>query len=582
MSSHLSRADLLNTLCASANEHLYPALAEALGYEPKPPDTVTEPQRANQNSASGHGNGGDIEQGAADVTYLPKREQRYWIVETGQPRERQPLGSGDWPETEPDEDSAMPQALPEHPLRSDGQWQNLWDSALAGRRRGRNIELKRSLRLLIRSEPVHDLPRCERSSFNRPVVVMLEWGEALYPIWPDMRMAWITLSRLLGKRALRGFYMADGPFNEWRCLHRRSRGSYIDIPAASQVMLIGGFGMPCAEKSAEMNAEWRRLIRRLDKDGHQTTLITAHHLSHPPCPVHTLEPSPPPFPSQAAGDALLAAIARHCLPDRLQLRHLRQALPGATVAAELAVWQHDHTLCRDGYLQITDSAASQWRDHWRDLPPQVNHALESALAQCRAGQDRVACDMSRLQNELEQTPQAGRFPALQALGREVKRNRLAEKTNRHAQFLMRSLLPGLRELADTQPEAGWRPLMAEAQRLAMQSNAPLPLKDQGLDELGGRYRLYQHHQQLRLATGSGVGQLSLLELSSLPYCRETRGILPRLSPRAYDALNLADSDYDYRLKAIRRPSWAERIWRDRDGLYAAHADGALFRLQEAG
>jgi len=595
MSSHLSRADLLKVLSASAtHKHLYPGLVEALGFEERDAPPSTELRGNGQNSAADDDGGANSTANAEDVLYLPKREPRYWIVERCQPQARQPLDSGDWPETEP-EDVTAPQPLPAHPLRSDGQWQNLWDSALTGRRRGRTIHLKRSLRLLVRNEPVRDLPRCERSSFNRPVVIMLEWSEALYPIWPDMRAAWVTLSRLLGKRALRGFYVADGPFNEWRCLHRRGRGSYIDIPAASQVILVGRFGVPRGEKSgetsgetnAEISAEWRQLIRQLHKDGHQIALIAARHLRHSPCLAHALEPtplsslqsSPLASPMHKACDALLAAIARHCLPNRQQLRHLRRAMPGAGVAAELAVWQHPQTLCLDGYLQITDSAVNHWRKRWPSL---CTPALEQALADCRASQDGAARDMSALQRELDQVPQARQFPALQSLGKAVAQCRKKGQRNSHVQFLLRNLLPGLRELAETRPEKDWQPLMAEAQRVAMHTHEPLPLKDQGLEEVAGRYYLFQQRQQLRLRPEFGAGHLPLLELSSLPYCRETRGILPVLSPKAYNALQLADRDYGYGLQAIRRPAWAERIWRSHDGLFAAHQDGALFQLEAAG
>ena len=246
---------------------------------------------------------------------------------------------------------------------------------------------------------------------------------------------------------------------------------------------------------------------------------------------------------------------------------------------ELAVWQHPQTLCLDGYLQIADSAVGHWRRRWPSL---CTPALRQALADCRASQDGVARDMSALQGKLDQAPQASQFPALQLLGKAVSDSRLKGQRNSHARFLLRNLLPGLRELADSQPEKGWQPLMAEAQRVAMQTHEPLPLKDRGLEEVAGRYYLFQQRRQLRLTPESDAGHLPLLELSAPPYCRETRSMLPVLSPKAYSALELADRDYGYGLKAICRPAWAERIWRGRDGLFAAHQDGAVLQLEEAG
>jgi len=582
MSSHLSRADLLKTLSANAErKHLYSALAEALGYQGRDEPQSVESQAVGQGIGVEHNSGEDAEPGSGDVLYLPKREQRYWMVDQCQPRDPQPLDASDWPEIET-ETEIPPQPLPDHPLRSAGQWQNLWDSALSGRRRGRAVDLKRSLRLLERSEPVRDLPRCEHSSFNRPVVVLLEQSEALYPIWPDMHAAWLTLSRLLGKRASRGFTLPNGPLSQWRSLHRRGSGSYSDIPAASQVILVGSFGAVADEHHAEINLEWHQLIRQLDKDGHQVALISARHLRQPPCPTYALEPteasaSAPPI--DKACDALMAAIARHCLPNRQQLRHLRKALPGAGVEAELAVWQHTQTLCLDGYLQIVDSATSHWRSRW---PEVFTSALEQALLDCRLSQEGAARDMSALSHALEKAPQASQFPALQRIGKRVKQRRAEGRHNSHVQFLLRNFLPGLRELADTQPEPNWQPLMAEAQRVAMQANEALPLKEQGLEEVAGRYFLIQQRQQLRLVSETEINQPTLLELNSQPFCQQTRSLLPTLSPQAYNELALTDRDHNYRLKVLRRPNWAERIWRNREGLFAAHAEGAVFHLQEAG
>ena len=578
MASHLSRADLLKALSASASqEHLHQGIVEALGYEGQ--EQVTPPESfcsEEENKLSDHLNESDSSPRDEGVLSLPKREQRYWVVDRCQPKESVPLEAGDWPEIEPEETSAS-QPLPQHPLRTEGQWQNLWDSALSGRRKGRMVDLKRSLHLLQRNEPVHNLPRCERASFNRPVVIILEWSEALYPIWDDMRDAWRTLNRLLGKRALRGFFVADGPLSEWRCLHRRGLGNYGDISSGSQVILVGSF--ESTEHRGKMNQEWQQLAKQLDHDGHQVALITAHHLQHNVAECYALEPSVAALANQNASDALLSAIANHCLPDCQQLRHLRKAVPAASVVVELDVWQHHQTECLDGYLQIEESGLADWRKRWPELS---TPALEEALQACRQSQDEVASDMSRLQHQLDHAPQASQFSALQRLGKAVAESHRKGEHYSHAQFAMRSLLVGIRALADSQPEAGWQHLMVEAQRVAMRRHEALPLNDQGLDEVAGNYMLFQHRQQLRLVTENEMVGLPLLEVNSLPFCKEVRGFLPTLSPKIHNSLEISDRSFNYQLKSIRCPAWAQRIWRNQDGLFAAHQDGVVLQLVEAG
>ena len=581
MRSHLSRADLLQALQASGRHpQLQTEVAEAFGFKKQslsPESTIA----MDADQAPGETHETQLADNNEGVLYRPKREQRYWYVESCQPRRHQVLETGEWPEIEK---KKPPDAKPlaAHPLRTVGQWQNLWDTVLTGRRRSRRIDVKRSLPLLTRCEPVRDLPRCERASFNRPVVILLERSEALYPIWPDLDTAWKTLSTLLGKRALHAYTLDGGPNNAWRCLHRRGRGSEHDIPEASQVIFVGSFTESEGDILRNVSEEWLQLIRRLLKAGHRTALISAYPLRQAPCPVYTLEPgSSENISINEACEVLLTAIAHHCLPKREELRHLRHALPGSGVGVELDVWQHPQILAQDGYLQFADQAASYWRQRADSL---ITPALEQALKDCRDSQDGVAREMSKLQYHLDdkEASHARHYPQLQLLGREAAEHRAHNQQRRHPQIILRSLLPGLCELADSNPGKDWRRLLTEAQYVAMQVLEPQPLKDQGLEAGEGHCYLFQQGQQLRLTAEPASRQLPLLKLNTQPYCSETRSTLAMNCIQGHNKLELADLDFSYQLNTLLCPTWAKRVWRSREGVFAEHGEGAVFHLEEAG
>nr|MBX2857571.1 hypothetical protein [Cellvibrionaceae bacterium] len=184
MNSLLSRADLLRVLKQSEDDtSCHDGLASALAYK-KHGESPTEKNATNQNNLDTEpatNTSSKTNTFATEDIYLPQREQRYWYVARCEAKPKQEQQKIEWPETT-EQDSRPVQPLPKQPLRKPGQWQNLWDQVLTGRRRSKRIDVAASLRLLSRNEPLQELPRQERASFNRPVVLLLEWSETLYPI----------------------------------------------------------------------------------------------------------------------------------------------------------------------------------------------------------------------------------------------------------------------------------------------------------------------------------------------------------------------------------------------------------------
>ncbi len=230
MTTRLSRADLLRLLLAVPGRTPL-QLADALGFL----HAGENPSEERDGIDSIPRAGGPTAPSPPllldrDVEYLPKTRPGYWTLVRQEPIERQPLADPDQPRPAPgigEYPPARPFAMPW--LRQEGQWQNLWDSAIQGRSRGRRLDLRRSIARLVKAEPVTKLPRQDRLSFNRPVAALFQWSYAHYPIWPDMRQAWISLRRLLGKKALQSYCLSDDPWGEWRRFDGTATGGQICI-----------------------------------------------------------------------------------------------------------------------------------------------------------------------------------------------------------------------------------------------------------------------------------------------------------------------------------------------------------------
>ncbi len=534
---------------------------------------------------------------ADEVLYTAQRPVSFWTVVRCNVAEA----------VEPDTVIALPLAdsrelppatqawLPAPGLRSAGQWQNLWDEIVIGRGtgcgRGRRVDLKRCLRELAQARPLSQLPLQSRRHFNGPITVIFDRPVKLRQAFDDMLTAWLSLRALVGPQGLSGFILRDGPDGWWERLDDTlSLGSEAEIKPGSQLILMGAFG---GLESGQMGTDWQALLARLKARGHGLHVL-------PVCALQGVGVQQTPLdPRQGSGQgggedtvslaqsvaALLAALAHTWKVSSQQLRYLRHALPAASLQAELQVANHPQVVDSDVCIELHADYLSEQLQAFAGLDAGVQQRLDTAIEAWRETRNARAIEMERLQASLLAPPSPEAFPRLlQQLAAFGER---AVEERDEVPLVLRSYLPLLTLLAQQTDDAKWQPVLRAARKVAVILDEPLPggyhpAEWQAQADAEPRW-LRQLGQGLVLGADS---RHALLKLSAAAYAPGTGKMLGGAwgggADVGTDTLELEDGIWHYGLHRQALPPWAERIWQNGQGLiHAAHADGAVFVLEQA-
>ncbi|GAB6042050.1 SUMF1/EgtB/PvdO family nonheme iron enzyme [Endothiovibrio diazotrophicus] len=467
------------------------------------------------------------------------------------------------------------------PLRSRGQWQNLWDEVIVGHGQGRRIDLPRCLRDLTRARPVGRLPLLPRRHFNGPITLLIDRPQSLRQVHPDLYAAWRSLVALVGSPGLTAFQLRNGPDGAWEQLDGHfSPADEGAIQRHSQVLLLGAFG---ALHDGRIAAEWLALIRRLKARGHPVRLLPVCHLRDAPAPCTPLDPRG----ARDGGDGprhldtLLALLSRTWKTGREQLRYLRHALPGAGVQAELALANHPEVRDSGSYLELGVRRLLPALHAFDALEERLRIPLQRALDQWRGTLNARAEEMERLQSALLEAPKPHQFPRLL---RQLEGLRGRPPASAEVPIGLAAYLPLLDQLARQHPLPDWQPLFRLARQAAWVLGEPLP----------GGYHAEEFAEPespaprwlCQIGTGLQVrarAERALLPLGAHPYSPTDNVIIGDHLPVSGEQVEIIDRGWHYRLRRFERPVWAERLWQDERGvLHLAHAEGALFALQPAG
>lgn len=461
------------------------------------------------------------------------------------------------------------QALPRQALFNAGQWQNRWDDCLAARRSGIAIDPLRAVRRLSRGEPLRRLERKQRKSWNHQTVLILERSQDLRPIWDDLDDAKTTLTTLLGREQLSTYVLACGPDGLWTDGNTEEFPGPESVPSGVDVILIGAFG---GLETGWPSQAWRTLLKALRQRARNLVCLPVRPLHGLPGGTYPLDGPP-----GTELETLLAALSLAWLPGPRQLRRLRHALPGARLADELLAF-NDPAVERDGgWLVAPETVLMQRLSAFRALPEATKRELQS-LVESEAWQASLhptVQQIERLQQVLPEGPRSSDFPLLMNLAARSK----ADSTQTGNAFrLIYSLLPLAVALADSPVAAQWRPFLDETQRVASTTGQALPLGHHGLNSHEPVQWLRQENDTL---TVSDQAEMAVMPLGPRPYCPANRRILAPVTRPNSTEMEIIDQKHRWHLENITRPNWANRIWRNRDGLFAAHQQGLVMRYREA-
>ncbi len=579
----VSRADLLRALVAQERYGTrFTGLPDALGFSPLATADESPPVPSLRHE---RGAVAPAQQDDTQVIYGALVEQNYWFVAAFQ--EEAPGDAENrwaWPALT-EESPLCPRECQEteQPLRSGGQWQNLWDQALPQPCRSQWIDVKRSIRQIAQAKPISSLPRLAHRSFNRKVTLLWDYSEDNYPAWPDMRAARRSLNALLGRVALCTLYLPAGPLGEIKCSESGEVLTPKSIDKQSLILLIGSFG---ALRSGRASPAWRHLFKQLARQGRGLLLLPLCPMR--PCGVDMLEVDPAyrhgTTSYRASLDTLMTLLSQSWRTSRARLRQLRRLIPKAGLYSELLAYNQAQQVRKvNDQIQLREAELCERLNAYRQLPSVLQEQVDRLVEAWQPKLNSLERECLHLQRQMLNDPCAAVFPSLAYLGRQVQQHADAGKPWPLAFQNINAALPLINALvACNAKDPNWQPLFQIGATVARQLGKPQPLRQRGLPVTSATQHLCARDRGLVLLTEEATAGRTLLMLSENAYCEQTRTTLRPGELLLATPLDIVDNGHRYQLKALPRPAWAERIWQDADGLHAAHTDGGIFRRQPAG
>jgi len=570
----LSRADLLKLL-AEHPEPEHQLVAQAMGFSYRIYTQLNQPEIEPTSFTN------QVEPKANDaVMYTARIQYQFWAVTKCQAvNDEEPVV-----EYEPWQQGEIVPDLPyrgvaEQAVLNPGQWQNLWDDALRTQRKSNQIHLKLSVLHLSRSRPIRQLPKRPRKTFTRSVTLLLERSQELRPAWDVILQTRQTLVALLGKEAVQSFYLSEGPQGDWSRLGASGLGGVTEIADDSLVILVGSFG---SLKSEKISPDWQRLLSSLRQRGLHLLLLSIRPLHQSGSiiwPVQMLDPR-----ANVGKDSqnisvqtLLDVLSQVWLSNEKQLRNLRLAVPQASLMTELQVYNHS-ALDRDSiYMRLREEKLKERLRAYEKIDQKIKDRVQQVVSNWQNSLGATARDAENLQRQLLNNPDPKQFVQLNRQARLIRQQFDQGQKPGMAYGLIRSMLPVLRLLQNEPHSSGWLYLMETAQKIALQTGAELPLAHKGLQSTGPLRQLHQRHHHLQLnETPNGM-----LAIGDQAYCQQTEKIIRDRLSGNFAQLDIIDLGIHWQLKKLTKPRWAQRFWRNTEGLFAAHEDNVIFQYLEA-
>ncbi|MES9858750.1 MAG: formylglycine-generating enzyme family protein [Sedimenticola sp.] len=274
---------------------------------------------------------------------------------------------------------------------------------------------------------------------------------------------------------------------------------------------------------------------------------------------------------------------RQRCPELGQLRALRHIIPDACLHDELLAYNHE-TIERDGpWLRLEQSALeNRLRRYEDDVSIELKRDVEGLQRAWGTFFHPWVAEVERLQCELRQRPDPKNYPNLFRMANEWRDgdHEGSDQVGSSEQQL-RALIPVAALLNDSPVRDSWHEWLQVTQSVAIQSGEKLPMHQEGLGLLANRDQV---HSLVQIHDRIAIGQDAHVTLWDAPgdaYCANTGRELARGLPDRPQQLNIVTGGDRWCLGTVTRPTWADRIWRDRSGLFVGHEQGLLMQYREA-
>ena len=456
-----------------------------------------------------------------------------------------------WPDTPP-----PVQCLPESRL------QLFWDSLLTSPEPGNKVDIEGAVVDLSRNKPVDKLPRRRSDRVAEHLTLLFDVDEEAKPVHTLYEQLLVSLRQRVSQEQLTLLTVNHSGL----CRNAKS-GASMSLSAVcrdAHVLAFGAFGS--VSHHHRVSPGWVSSLHNIKRVAHQLHVCSVYPLTVDGIKVIPLEERN----EDSNVPLLLQVLCRLWMPDAELLWQIRAVCSDVSIADLLTVYNRNEVIAHDPYISLSHDAVKTLlrEEQQRSRAEEIVQIMQPWLW-------RTERNAARLQSSMN-TPSSLSMDEIEWIESIAAATVHGEfgKQSEMAASVMASLVPLLRHYANNATNKRWRALLNVAQKVAVQSAQALPLGPLNLKNGQTLGAIIQRGDRLVVSAAINT---ALVNISDHCYCENSNKLVTRRWQGSDEQVVLIDNNVRYQFEKIRKPSWADRMWRSGNGtLHAAHESGFVF------
>jgi sulfatase modifying factor 1 len=460
------------------------------------------------------------------------------------------------------------------PLFSPAQQQSLFDLAMTKHHRPRGIDITKVVTQIARQQPIRCLPKKQQPHPCHDVIIIIDNSERLYPATDDLFELAFALQKQLSIDSCSVYFMYAGSFDSIRQPYTSGKPELDWWNLPPQALLV--FFSDCGEFSerAWVRAQWQTQLKHLKRLGHRITVLTPNNHINDLASAADTTVSLDNRPSQLA--LLQACAVSSVQPQFARIRHIRQHITHGALADELKYWNHPQVEKHQVTSRIKDDARTEWSQAQPLTPAQYQQLINLLDDDWQTNMSPASAQLEQMMSEVfipdYQAPNPMQTAAITNASPTSSTLSWFKGNSTMIMQQARALIvkPQFHGLLDMAQQLSDNPKLNSIQlNQQLNQHATTANHDHHWQPNNQTITLHQHAHHFiastRLPVINVITQQSLSVNQSIDQ----------------DELQLRNQSEQTTLKRIRKPRWAERIWQDASGIYAAHGNDAVFHQPHA-
>ena len=447
-------------------------------------------------------------------------------------------------------------------LISTGQQNNVLDDVLSDTRE-HEIDIPASVQLIARRQPIRSWPKKARSTSVHEVTVFVDFAEELYPIHNDFLLVKEAAESVLGRKSVRCVVSRHGPL--------ALEDDFSELQQATNVMILSDAGR-YERNASDRTYQWREVIESLQKMGHHGEVfsfldaIGGDHHAESLLPLRSKNV-----------DALMGILSFCHYPNAGRIRYLRQAIPSATVWEELAVWNHKDAEIDGIRWSVKPDLKPYYQEQFFRLDNNLKNRLLVANRQWQFSLVSYARGLEELvlydRGIISERPDAEAFASL------LESNNIVGSGS-HGELFLLNALDTLSSVKSDKERKRLKALFTKAQDVALHYHQPVVSREESKIQNNEESCFYQYQNDSHYELRSGQ-RPAIFSSKELVVEARSQRFVSNNQRWTRAPVKLQTRNAEVEVDRLQKPNWAERAWRNEDGLSCAHESGAIYQLREA-